>query len=89
LTELWGLRADEAEGENLLSVDLGLPVAPLRAPLRDVLHDGRERIELTIDAISRRGRDRCRVIAVPMAADGHGVNGAIMLMEEVSAPAST
>ena len=35
-SELWGLRADEAEGRNLLALELGLPVEELRGPLRDV-----------------------------------------------------
>jgi two-component system CheB/CheR fusion protein len=36
-TELLGLLNDEVEGDHLLSLDIGLPVDKLRAPLRRVL----------------------------------------------------
>jgi two-component system CheB/CheR fusion protein len=32
--ELWGLKADEAEGQTFLELDFGLPVAKLKQPLR-------------------------------------------------------
>jgi two-component system, chemotaxis family, CheB/CheR fusion protein len=89
-TDLWGLRADEAEGENLLGLDFGLPTERLKAPLRDVMRNGAERIELVVDATNRRGRGmECRVVAVPLKADGNGATGAILLMEDVSGPAAT
>jgi hypothetical protein len=49
----------------------------------------RWRIELVLEATDGRGRGmECRVVAVPMAADGgDGPSGAILLMEEVAAPA--
>jgi two-component system CheB/CheR fusion protein len=91
-TDLWGLRPDEAEGENLLSLDFGLPVERLKTPLRNVMRNGEDRIELVLAATNRRGRGMdCRVVAVPMVGDGDGdgPNGAILLMEEVTAPASS
>ena len=36
--ELWGLRADEAVGRNLLGLDIGLPVERLKQPMRDCLN---------------------------------------------------
>jgi two-component system, chemotaxis family, CheB/CheR fusion protein len=89
-SDLWGLRADEAEGENLFGLEFGLPVERLKTPLRDVMRNGADRIELVVQATNRRGRGMdCRVVAVPVTADGDGASGAILLMEEVSVPAST
>jgi two-component system, chemotaxis family, CheB/CheR fusion protein len=83
--DLWGLRSEEAEGEGLLGLDLGLPVDQLAAPLREVLRNGGSRVELVLDATNRRGRAiACRVIALPLTVDGHDVSGAILLMEEIS-----
>jgi two-component system CheB/CheR fusion protein len=88
--ELWGLGSDEAEGENLLNLDLGLEVERLKAPLRDVLRDGGTRAELVLDATNRRGRSiACRIVALPLSMDGQGIAGAVVLMEEVSRPPAT
>src|SRR5262249_21763870 len=82
--DLWGVRADEAEGQNLLTLDLGLPVERLKTPLRTVLNGGESRVELMLDATNRRGRAiECRVIALPLSVDGQEVSGAILLMEEL------
>jgi two-component system CheB/CheR fusion protein len=79
------LRADEVEGQNLLNLDLGLPLADLREPLREVLRNGKDRTELVLDATNRRGRPiQCRIVAMPLSVDGGDVSGAILLMEEVS-----
>jgi two-component system CheB/CheR fusion protein len=83
--DLWGLRSEEAEGEGLLGLDVGLPVDQLAAPLREVLRNGGSRVELVLDATNRRGRTiDCRVIALPLTVDGQDVSGAILLMEEIS-----
>jgi two-component system, chemotaxis family, CheB/CheR fusion protein len=82
-TDMWGLRSDEAEGVNLLSLELGLPVDQLAPPLREVMRDGGSRVELVLDATNRRGRAiDCRVVALPLGLDGD-VTGAILLMEEL------
>jgi two-component system CheB/CheR fusion protein len=89
-TDLWGVRSEEAEGQSLLKLEFGLPVARLKSQLRDITHDGGKRMELVLDATNRRGRAiACKVVAVPVAVDGEGVNGAILLMEEVSGAASS
>jgi two-component system CheB/CheR fusion protein len=86
-TDLWGLRSDETEGRNLLGLDVGLPVERLKGPLRQVLRDGQSRVELSLDATNRRGHGfACRVVAMPLTLDGNGVNGAIVLMEDVGEP---
>ena len=73
--ELWGLRADEAEGENLLGLDIGLPLEKLSGALRDVLNDGESRVELRVDATNRRGHPiDCRIVALPLSVDGQDVS---------------
>ncbi|HEY7619333.1 MAG TPA: CheR family methyltransferase [Solirubrobacteraceae bacterium] len=85
--DLWGVRMDEAEGENLLDLDLGLKVDELADPLREVIGDGRHRVELMLEATNRRGRAiDCRVVVLPLSVDGDEVSGAILLMEEISRP---
>jgi two-component system CheB/CheR fusion protein len=79
--ELWGLRADEAEGQHFLNLDIGLPVNELSKPLRDVLGDGGEPTDLTLGALNRRGRQiELSVRLAPMAlAEERGV---IVLMQD-------
>jgi two-component system CheB/CheR fusion protein len=88
--DMWGVRSDEAEGEAILGLDLGVPVDRLAGPLRDVLRDGGTRVEVVLDAINRRGRAiACRVVALPLSVDGRDVSGAILLMEELSQQAAS
>jgi two-component system, chemotaxis family, CheB/CheR fusion protein len=83
-TELWGLRADEAEGRHFLGLDIGLPLDGAKAALRSVMAAGGERAEVTLDAIDRRGRPiRCQLTFMPLDGDGRGPTGAIVLMDEV------
>lgn len=87
--ELWGLRPEEAEDQNLLALDFGLPVDKLKSLLRGCLGGGSDREQVVIEATNRRGkRFQCRVTCLPMAGDGDGqVSGVIMLMEDVGAAA--
>ena len=80
---LWGLRADEVEGEDLLSLDIGLPVAELRAPLEEAISPASAKSELVLDAVNRRGRRfRCEVQVMPLVSAKQGLFGAIVLMRE-------
>jgi two-component system, chemotaxis family, CheB/CheR fusion protein len=79
-TDLWGLRADEVEGEHFLGLDIGLPVESLKDPIRVVL-TGDQDSEQEIEAVTRRGKTiRCRVRMMPLRTDGGGLYGVIMLM---------
>lgn len=84
--EMWGISADEAANQHLFSLDIGLPVDRLRAPLKAVLAGESTREELVLDAVNRRGKPfQCRVLAMPLITDGGGeVSGVIMLMEPVA-----
>jgi two-component system CheB/CheR fusion protein len=81
-TELWGLRADEAEGQDFLGLDIGLPLDGAKDALGSVVADGGERAEVTLDATDRRGRPiRCHLTFLPLGGDGPGRSGAIVLMD--------
>ncbi|GAA4209575.1 hypothetical protein [Microbispora amethystogenes] len=58
--ELWGLRAGEAAGRALHTLDIGLPVATLRPELRRVLDGGPpggpQPATTSVEAVNRRGR---------------------------------
>ncbi|MET7400286.1 PAS domain-containing protein [Dactylosporangium sp. NPDC005572] len=54
--DLWGLRSDEAVGQHLLGIDIGLSMAELRPLIRDVLDGRTTSAESTRTAVNRRGR---------------------------------
>ena len=80
--DLWGLRGDEAVGQHALSLDIGLPMERLAAPLRGALAGDDGRAELELDATNRRGRPlRCRVVT--MGLPPRHARGAVLLVEEL------
>jgi two-component system CheB/CheR fusion protein len=86
--DLWGLRPDEVEGEDLLDLDIGLPTDELREPLLQAISPGATSTEVTIEAVNRRGRTfSCEIRVVPLFSSGRGLYGGIVLMREVGASA--
>jgi two-component system, chemotaxis family, CheB/CheR fusion protein len=87
--ELWGLRPEEAQDQNLLALDFGLPVEKLKSLLRGCLNGGSEREQVVVEATNRRGKTfQCRVTCRPMSAGEDGqVSGVIMSMEDAGAGA--
>jgi two-component system CheB/CheR fusion protein len=84
-SELWGLRSDEVQGHSLMSLDIGLPVEPLRPSLRAVLRDASKFQEVTLEATNRRGMTlQCRVTCTPLIGVVQDIQGVILLMEESS-----
>jgi two-component system CheB/CheR fusion protein len=80
--QLWGLRPEEVQGQHLMNLDIGLPTAQLRLPLRHALSDGGASSEVFLDARNRRGEPlRCKVLCSPLHVNGV-TQGAILLMEE-------
>ncbi|WP_344748013.1 PAS domain-containing protein [Streptosporangium vulgare] len=84
--ELWGLRADEAIGCRLASLDIGLPVGELLARAQRMLEaeaepgDGRGD-GVTLDGVNRRGRPaRLNVEFSRLHADDMSPHGVIMVM---------
>ena len=85
--DLWGLRAEEVEGEDILGLDIGLPLDELREPLAQATSSGSEtNTELTLEAVNRRGRTfQCEVRVMPLFSASRGLFGAILLMREPGA----
>jgi len=80
--ELWGLRAGEVEGEELMRLDIAFPVERLAAPIRACLHEGADApAPLELDTTNRRG-NRVRVVIRCMPFSGHREHsGAVIMME--------
>ncbi|MEV6612015.1 CheR family methyltransferase [Kutzneria sp. NPDC051319] len=81
--ELWGLRRDEANGQHLLNLDIGLPLSELRPLVRSALVETDPVDEVTIAAVNRRGRAvSMRVVASALRSRGGDTEGAILVLEE-------
>jgi two-component system CheB/CheR fusion protein len=79
-TEIWGLRAEEVEGQAFLDLDIGLPVDRLKESIRKVLAGDADTLEDEVEAVTRRGkRVECRVRTLPLRASGGDVQGVIIL----------
>jgi two-component system, chemotaxis family, CheB/CheR fusion protein len=79
--ELWGMRSEEIENQSFLNLDVGLPVAQLLTPIRQVLA-GEEPEPVELDAHNRRGQSiQCRVsFAQLTSALGGSVAGVILVI---------
>jgi two-component system, chemotaxis family, CheB/CheR fusion protein len=78
--ELWGVRADEARGQHLFGLDIGLPLDGVRSALRRVLTGADDRVEVELEALNRRGRTMdVTVTLLPFGVSADGVQGAILL----------
>ncbi|GAA4199879.1 PAS domain S-box protein [Streptosporangium oxazolinicum] len=84
--ELWGLRADEAIGCRLASLDIGLPVGEILVRAQRMLDtgakpgDGRDD-GVTLDGVNRRGRPaRLNVELSRLHTDDMSPHGVIMVM---------
>jgi two-component system CheB/CheR fusion protein len=85
--DLWGVRTGEAVGAHLLSLDIGLPLDPLRQPLRAQLTaTDVDPVTDEVDAINRRGRSiRVRVTVTRLADSRSAGPAAMLMMEELPA----
>jgi two-component system CheB/CheR fusion protein len=82
--DLWGLRADEVQGQSFMNLDIGLPVEKLKASIRACLMGEPHHEEVTLDAVNRRGRAiKCRVTCTPIAGANQERQGTILMMEEL------
>jgi two-component system, chemotaxis family, CheB/CheR fusion protein len=82
--DLWGLRRDEVEGKNFLSLDIGLPVHQLKRPMRLCLNGESDSEQLVVDATNRRGKAiRCLVSCMALVGP-EGRQGVIVTMEQVA-----
>ncbi|GLY16000.1 chemotaxis protein CheR [Kineosporia sp. NBRC 101677] len=85
--ELWGVRQEEAVGQHLLNLDIGLPMERLRPLIRQVLagdgsgEGGGEQASVTVDAVNRRGRGvRVTVTVSPLHQHNDQTAGALIVM---------
>ncbi|MFC4530682.1 CheR family methyltransferase [Sphaerisporangium dianthi] len=85
--ELWGLRAEEATGRHLLTLDIGLPVEAITPALRRLSEDHRSPDaaentgRLLVDAVNRRGRAIKLDIGVSVLHEGEtSLQGLILVM---------
>ena len=84
--DMWGVRRDEAVGQHLLNLDIGLPVAQLRPLLRRVLADQATDADsvMTVEAVNRRGRSISVRVAVSALRGSDGSTaGSIIVVEQV------
>ena len=84
--DMWGLRADEVEGQAFFGLDIGLPVEKLRGVVRQCLKTKSPHRDLELPAVNRRGKKiRCQVSCSPLSGIGSPPQGVILLMEEFDA----
>jgi two-component system CheB/CheR fusion protein len=80
--DLWGLRAEEVKGKNLLNLDIGLPLLDMKQPIRTCLSGDGAYQEITMPATNRRGKSiQCRVTCTRMT-DEIEPRGVVLVMEE-------
>jgi two-component system CheB/CheR fusion protein len=88
--DLWGLRPEEAESKELLSLDIGLPVTDIEPMLRQVLGEatpgaGGTTLARHVTAVNRRGKTvELRVTASPMRTEEGGIGGIILVIDQHS-----
>ncbi|NKC31050.1 CheR family methyltransferase [Falsiroseomonas selenitidurans] len=81
----WGLRAEEVVGQDVFSLDSGLPVGRLRAALAQVLAGEIGHAEVVVPAVDRRGRGQtCRVRISPLLYETVSPRGLVLFVEDVT-----
>jgi len=87
--DMWGMRSDEVINRSFYDLDIGLPADELREMIRSVLAGGGSHQEVSVDALTRRGkRIRCRVKA-HVVGDGKQPKAVVLVMEELKAEGKT
>lgn len=83
--DLWGLRREEVEGSLLNSLDIGLPIEPLKPLIGHAFVEPDSAAETVVTAVNRRGREtRVRVTCTGFrSAGGDRPSGALLLMDVV------
>jgi two-component system CheB/CheR fusion protein len=85
--DLWGIREDEARGQHLRALDIGLPVVELQPLLRrQIVGEAEPHEMLELDAVNRRGRQvRVRVTVSSFQHNAGERGGAVVLMDHTEA----
>ncbi len=85
--DLWGLRPEEAQGQHLVNLDIGLPVDRLLPTLRATIAGEDNRHTTLVEAINRRGKTiHCRVTCSPLLGNDDEIHGVILLTEDEPQP---
>ena len=80
--DLWGIREDEAQGQHVLGLDIGLTVVELQPLLRrQIQGDGPAHETVELDAVNRRGRSVAVRVTVSSFRTGGDGGGAVVLMD--------
>ncbi|WP_345714070.1 PAS domain-containing protein, partial [Kineococcus glutinatus] len=80
--DLWGVRADEAVGAHLLTLDVGLPLHRVGPAVRAVLA-GEAEVSLSVPAVNRRGRTVTVTVGVTALVTASGTSsGAVIVMDQ-------
>ena len=80
--ELWGLRREEVEGRLLTSLDIGLPMEPVKPLIGHAFVEHDEAAKTVVEAVTRRGhKSRIRVSCTAFRSRDGGITGALLLME--------
>jgi two-component system, chemotaxis family, CheB/CheR fusion protein len=86
--DLWGLRPEEAESRELMSLDIGLPVVEIAPRLRQLLSSAAQDGALTalthqVTAVNRRGKTvELQIAASPMRTEEGGISGIILVIDQ-------
>jgi two-component system CheB/CheR fusion protein len=81
----WGLRSEEVIGENLLSLDIGLPMMPLLGRIQAIINGDEAQAEFRVDGLDRRGRSICcKVRIFPLLYEDRQPQGAVLILEDVT-----
>jgi two-component system, chemotaxis family, CheB/CheR fusion protein len=87
--DLWGVRTDEAVGEHLMNLDIGLPLEQLRQPIRSQFAaSDPESATLALDAVNRRGKALQVQVTLTHIRDHGAAAPAAMLVMDVVEPSA-
>jgi two-component system CheB/CheR fusion protein len=85
-TDLWGMRGEEAEGQDFFTLDIGLPVRKLDDAVARAFGGASAQIEEKVSATNRRGKQfDCVVRVMPLRARTGDVYAAMILTAPVGA----
>ncbi len=81
---LWGLRAEEVQGQHFLNLDIGLPVDQLKQSIRNCLTGEPSYLEIMLKATNRRGKlIQCKVTCTSLVGLANEIRGVIIVMESL------
>jgi two-component system CheB/CheR fusion protein len=88
--DLWGLRPEEAEGREMLSLDIGLPSTAIGPWLREILARHTPGTATTqVAAVNRRGKAvDLQIAASPMRTEEGAISGIILVIDQTPVPES-